>query len=83
MFPTRYVVTGRLCFVFILPTRALRELVMKRILLDYPELNYVVGWLDTGGFGLLMTIANWCTEQSKAEGYNPNNPFRHFNLSDR
>jgi hypothetical protein len=50
---------GTLNFQYILPTRDLRALVYRRLLAQYPELNYCCEWLDTQGFGINLTVAAW------------------------
>jgi hypothetical protein len=44
---------------FVLPSASLRALVKRRLLARDPGLNYVCEWLDTNGFGLHVTTADW------------------------
>jgi hypothetical protein len=51
--------SGRLNFWFVVPTVSLRDLVIRRLLKQYPCLNYVIGWKDVRGFGLEVTVSEW------------------------
>ena len=61
----RYNAHGELSFWFVLPSRNLVNLVEKAILRQYPCINYGLGWKDTNGFGLHMTVCDWKPKNSK------------------
>ncbi len=60
---------GKLNFWFVLPTEALRSLVIRRLRQKFPELNYGVTWKDTNGYGLQMTVAEWMNGQPYSDFY--------------
>lgn len=55
----RYNLLGELDFWFVLPSRSLRALLIRKLRQQYPELNYQVDWKDTHGWGLHLTVASW------------------------
>ena len=47
------------CKWYILPTESLRDLVIRRMLVKYPSLNYVMTYLDVHGYGVELCHAAW------------------------
>ena len=59
LFDSHFDKRGRRSMWWVFPNVHLRDLVHRRMLQKYPELNYVVYWYDANGYGLHMTVADW------------------------
>jgi hypothetical protein len=55
----QYDAAGRLNFWYVLPSRHLANLLERKLMKQYPQLNYRLAWKDVRGAGLNLTVVDW------------------------
>lgn len=54
---------GFLSFWYIIPSVQMRQTMIDKLILRFPELNYILTWNDKNGYGLQVSYCDWATKE--------------------